>query len=158
MKKVLVVLGLAALCTSSCASGNIVRVEKPLTTKGVAVSLVDDTCRSRPTHVHDVHTFLDMDLMLQIRNTGLENASFHVGALRLLAGSTSLAPLEGPFAETIRPGSRQWLDVHFVGGDDLRCNDPMTLSFSGALQIETAPRGFGSIALIGRPAQDGWSL
>jgi hypothetical protein len=157
MKSVMMALGLAALCAWSCASGNMVRVERPLMTKGVAVSLVDDTCRSWPSHENDLHTFLDLDLTLQIRNTGLENASFDASALRVLAGGAWLTPLEGPFAETIRPESRQWLDVHFVGGGDVRCNDPMTLSVNRVLQIDTASGGLGLIALIGQPAQNGWS-
>ena len=157
MKNVLVAVGLAALCTASCAGGNIVRVDKPLMTNGVAVSLVDETCRSWPTHGHGAQAPLDLDLTLQIRNTGLENASVDVGALRMRAGNTWLTPLEEPFAEIIRPGARQWLDVHFVTGDDLRCNEPMALSFDGALQIDRPPGGLGSIASIGWPARDGWS-
>jgi hypothetical protein len=157
MKNVLVTLGFAAFCTSSCASGTIVRVDKPFVSKGVAVSLVDYTCRARPNHEHDTHVSLALNLTLQIRNTGLENASVDASALRVLAGRTWLTPLDRPFTETIRPGSRQWFDVHFVGGDDLRCNEPMTLSFSDGLKIDTAASRLGSIALSGRPAPDGWS-
>ena len=157
MKNVMVALGLAALCTSSCASRTIVRVDKPFVTKGVTVSLVAHACRLRPTYQHDAPAFLDLDLTLQIRNTGFENASFDAGALRLLAGGTWLMPVDRPFTETIRPGSRQWLEVHFVGSDALRCSEPMTLAFGRVLQIDPAPVRLGSIASIGTPTLGGWS-
>ncbi len=134
----------------SCAAGPFDRVERPVVARGVVVTLTDQSCRTRTNPSRPQDALVDLDLTVQIRNTGIENATFDPSGLRLLSNGTSTAPIEAPHVEMIRPGSGLPLDVHFAGESPLACDQPMTLVVDRALKEGATPATGQSIAFVAR--------
>jgi hypothetical protein len=135
----------------SCVTGPFAHVDRPVVVRGVVVALNDESCRGRADPSRPQDGLLALDLTLQIRNTGLQNASFDPSGLRLLSNGTAMVPIAATPVDTIRPGSAQRLHVHFAGEDPLACERPMTLVLDRALTEGAAPVTGKSIALVARP-------
>ena len=135
----------------SCATAPFAHVDRPVVVRGVVVVLIDEGCRGRADPSRPGNGLLALDLTLQIRNTGLENASFDPGGLRVLSNGTAMAPVAATPVDTIRPGSGQRLDVHFAGEDPFACEEPMALVLDHALTEGAASVTGKSIAFVARP-------
>lgn len=135
----------------SCVTGPFAHVDRPVVVRGVVVALIDESCRGRADPSRPGNGLLALDLTLQIRNTGLENAWFDPGGLRVLSNGTAMAPVAATPVDTIRSGSGQRLDVHFAGEDPFACESPMTLVLDQALTEGAAPVTGKSIAFVARP-------
>ena len=134
-----------------CVTGPFAHVDRPVVVRGVVVALTDENCRGRADPIRPGNGLLALDLTLQIRNTGLENATFDPGGLRLLSNGVAMAPIAATPVDMIRPGSGQRLDVHFAGEDPAACDRPMTLVLDHALTEGSAPVTGKSIAFVARP-------
>jgi len=135
----------------SCVTEPFAHVDRPVVVRGVVVALIGESCRGRADPSRPGNGLLALDLTLQIRNTGLENASFDPGGLRVLSNGTAMVPVAATPVDTIRPGSGQRLDVHFGGEDPFACDRPMTLVLDHALTEGATPVAGKSIAFVARP-------
>jgi hypothetical protein len=151
VRVLVVVLSITAGVELSCATGPFAHVGRPIVVKGVVVALTDENCRGRADPSRPQDGLLALDLTLQIRNTGLENATFDPDGLRLVSNGTAMAPIAATPVDTIRPGSGQRLDVHFAGEDPSACDKPMTLVLDQAMTEGAAPATGKSIAFVARP-------
>ena len=151
MKVLAILLSITCGVGLGCVTGPFAHVDRPVVVRGVVVALIDESCRGRTDPSRPGNGLLALDLTLQIRNTGFENASFDPSGLRLLSNGTAMAPVAVTPVDTIRPGSGQRLRVHFAGEDPFACEEPMTLVLDHALTEGAAPVTGKSIAFIARP-------
>jgi hypothetical protein len=151
VKVLAVLLSITCGVGLSCVTGPFAHVDRPVVVRGVVVALIDESCRGRADPSRPGNGLLALELTLQVRNTGLENASFDPGGLRVLSNGTAMAPVAAAPVDTIRPGSGQRLNVHFAGEDPFACDEPMTLVLDHALTEGATPVTGKSIAFMARP-------
>lgn len=86
-----------------CASSHLAQLDRPVVIRDVAIGLLDERCTYRATPVAS-EPAPDVQLTMQVRNTGLLDATFAPSAISLLADGTELPAVVTDETTIIRPG------------------------------------------------------
>jgi len=141
---------IVALLGVGCLTSPFVRIDRPVDVRGVVVALVDQTCRHYTDPSAPQSEAIDLRLTIRIRNTGLANATFDQGAIRLIGSGEMMTPRDSASVTIVRPGSSRDLDVRFVGSGPLSCDTPMAIALDDALQGGPSKHAGHSIAFLAR--------
>lgn len=122
------------LALTGCAPHPFVRTDGPVTSSGVAVALVDQSCSREPWDKNS--DVLTLAMRMQITNTSHETVAVQPAQLRLLARGNTTAPDSVGGAERIAPGATAPVRVTFRRVGNAKCNQRMQLSLEHAVEID----------------------
>jgi hypothetical protein len=131
----------ASLAITSCGDRPFVRADPPVASAGFTIALAGQQCRRRVRH--DQNGILDLVLAIRVTNASRESLTIVPARLALIVrGDASLPDGHGdPF--TLAAGLSSQVRVHYRAWTNARCDEPMALSFDGAVPPPPPP-GRGS--------------
>jgi hypothetical protein len=123
---------LAAALGGGCADRPFLRAEPPVEQDGVTVSLAGQRCGRRTRR--DLNDVLDLVLGVRVMNSGAAPVTIVPTRFLLVAGGESTAPDGAADPMQVQPGEGREGHVHYHHWGRARCNSPMALALSGAVE------------------------
>jgi hypothetical protein len=128
----------AAIAAGGCGGDRpFVRADAPVARDSVTVSLAGQQCRRRTRR--DQNDILDLVLAVRVTNGAPAPLSVVPARLRLVVRGDAALPEEHGDALPLAPGQSADVRVHYRPWNSGGCNQPMSLSAGGALELEGHP-------------------
>ena len=118
----------------ACVSSHFAQLDRPVVMRDVAIGLLDERCTYRPTPARPEQPALNVEVTMQVRNTGLLDATFAPGGISLLADRTELPAMATDETTIIRPGFTRTFTLRFEGPEPIGCDAPMAVVLDRALE------------------------
>jgi hypothetical protein len=129
---VLGALGAAvAFGSAGCGDRPFLRADPPVASGGVSVALTGQRCRRRVRQ--DQNGILDLVLALRVTNAGSAPLAIAPARLVLHARGDTSQPDDADAPVELAPGGAASVRVHFRAWNNARCNEPLSVSFDGAV-------------------------
>jgi hypothetical protein len=123
------------LVLCACSERPFVRADPPASDADVTVSLVSQRCGRRTRR--DLNDVLDLLLTVHVTNGGRATARITPARIKLIfRGDAGTEPERHGLPSDLPPGSSSDLQVHFFRWGSAKCDEPMALSFDGAIEVQ----------------------
>ena len=120
-----------AAALAACADHPFLRADPPVTNGGVSVGLTGQRCRRRVRH--DQNGILDLVLALRVTNAGPTPLTITPARLVFRVRGDTATPDDADAPLDLAPGGAAPIRVHFRAWSNARCNEPLGVSFEGAI-------------------------
>jgi hypothetical protein len=137
-------IGLSGLV--GCAGHPFVKSDSLTTPEGVTISLLNQKCgRMTWDRNSDV---LDLDVVAQVRNSGVEPVEIVPSQLLLVARGNVTRPKRSDETTFVAPGVSTPVRVHYRRVGNAKCNESMSLSVDGAIEVGGRTLGLRPLTFV----------
>jgi len=142
------------LAVSSCATtGPVYHTDGPVEAEGVTITLAGQRCDFDDTNEPETAAqggFLDLGLVLQVKNGTAQPITLDPTAIRLVAGTNTEPPSTAGPSKTVAPGAVETVTVRFESRGPWSCQKPMTLTLARVVQVGARPIELGRVSFVAK--------
>jgi len=139
---------------SSCAStGPVYRTDGPVEAEGVTITLAGQRCDFDDANEPETASqggFLELGLVLQVKNGTAQPITFDPTAIRLVLGQNTEQPSTAGPSKTLAPGAVETVTVRFESRGPWNCQKPMILALARVVQIGARPIELRRVSFVAK--------